>query len=145
MELNEKNIDESRYLAIDYGLRRIGLALTDPLKLFAYPFDTINNDNKLWENLKRIIKEKNIVKIILGNPLKESGEESAMSLKVMDFKNHLEKKFNIQIILWDERYTSSLAKESILESVTKKKKRRDKGLVDRNAAAIMLKEYLESN
>lgn len=145
MELNEKNIDESRYLAIDFGLRRIGLALTDPLKLFAYPFDTINNDNKLWENLKRIIKEKNIVKIILGNPLKESGEESAMSLKVMDFKNHLEKKFNIQIILWDERYTSSLAKESILESVTKKKKRRDKGLVDRNAAAIMLKEYLESN
>lgn len=145
MELNEKNIDESRYLAIDYGLRRIGLALTDPLKLFAYPFDTINNDNKLWENLKRIIKGKNIVRIILGNPLKESGEESAMSLKVMDFKNHLEKKFNIQIILWDERYTSSLAKESILESVTKKKKRRDKGLVDRNAAAIMLKEYLESN
>ncbi len=145
MESNEKNIDESRYLAIDYGLRRIGLALTDPLKLFAYPFETISNDNKLWANLKRIIKDKNIVKIILGNPLKESGEESAMSIKVMDFKNQLEKKFNIQIILWDERYTSSLAKESILESVTKKKKRRDKGLVDRNAAAIMLKEYLESN
>jgi len=137
--------DETRFLAIDYGKKRIGLALTDPLKIFAYPFETLANDINLLNNLQEIVKTKNIVKIILGYPLKESGEETILSKEIRTFKENLQKHLKIDIILWDERYTSSQALENIIESVTKKKKRKDKGLIDRNAAAVILSEYLNSN
>jgi len=137
-------IEETRFLAIDYGKKRIGLALTDPLKIFSYPFQTINNDSSLMIQLKEIIASKNIVKIILGYPLKESGEITYLTKEVVDFGKMLEGKFDIEIVLWDERYSSTIAMDNIIESGTKKQKRRDKGLVDRNAAAVILKEYLDS-
>lgn len=136
--------EETRYLAIDYGKRRVGLALTDPLKIFSYPFETLENDSNLLITLKEIVNTKGIVKIILGYPLKESGDETLLSNEILSFKDKLQTHLKMEIILWDERYTSLQAKENIIESVTKKKKRRDKGLIDRNAAAVILSEYLNS-
>jgi putative Holliday junction resolvase len=80
----------SRFLAIDYGSKRIGLALTDPLFTFAYPFKTIENNNRAWEELLKIIKEKNIVKIILGDPTNEDGTASKFSGVIKEFKKKLE-------------------------------------------------------
>lgn len=136
--------EETRYLAIDYGKRRVGLALTDPLKIFSYPFETLENDSNLLITLKEIVNTKGIVKIILGYPLKESGDETLLSNEILSFKDKLQTHLKMEITLWDERYTSLQAKENIIESVTKKKKRRDKGLIDRNAAAVILSEYLNS-
>lgn len=135
----------TRILSIDYGIKRIGLALSDPLMIFAYPYKTILNDSNLWKNLSGIVKEQNISKIILGHPLKESGEENYFHKQWLEFKNRLEKDFKLEVILWDERYTSSIAREQVLQSVTKKSKRRDKGLLDMNSAAIILEEYLREN
>jgi putative Holliday junction resolvase len=134
----------SRIMAVDYGTRRIGLALTDPLMTFAYPYQTIFNDDKLWQNLLKIIEEMGVNKIILGYPLKESGDKSSSTSEVEKFHVHLKEKFKDEVILWDERYTSVIAKENILKSVNKKQKRRDKGLLDQNSAAIILQEYLRS-
>ncbi|MGE5681031.1 MAG: Holliday junction resolvase RuvX [Bacillota bacterium] len=134
---------EERILAIDFGIKRVGLALSDPLKIFAYPFKTIPNDNKLLESLGQIIKESYVVKIVLGYPLKENGQKSETTLLVEKFKEEFESRINVPIILRDERYSSQLAKENIISSVTSKKKRRDKGLIDRNAASIILQEYLD--
>ncbi|RJP74262.1 MAG: Holliday junction resolvase RuvX [Ignavibacteriales bacterium] len=134
---------ETRILAIDYGLKRIGLALSDPLKIFAYPFKTLNNDNKLINDLKELVDTQGITEIVVGYPLKENGEKSSSTLEVEKFVLRLKESFKIDIILRDERYTSELAKQNILQSVTKKKKRQDKGLVDRNAACIFLQEYLD--
>lgn len=133
----------TRILAIDYGTKRIGLALSDPLMIFAYPYKTIPNDNTFWRSLSEIIREQNVIKIILGHPLKESGEENYFHKQWLEFKNKIEKDFELEVILWDERYTSSIAKEQILQSVTKKSKRRDKSLLDMNSAAIMLQEFLQ--
>lgn len=138
---DEENL--KRFLSIDFGLKRIGLALSDPLLIFAYPFKTIFNDQELWNNLSSVIKEKNIEKIILGYPLKSDGSKSTVTENVLKFKKELEKKFNIEVILRDESFSSSMAKEKIIESVNKKSKRRDKGLIDRNSAAIILQEYLD--
>lgn len=138
---DEENL--KRFLSIDFGLKRIGLALSDPLLIFAYPFKTIFNDPELWNNLSSVIKEKNIEKIILGYPLKSDGSKSTVTENVLKFKKELEKKFNIEVILRDESFSSSMAKEKIIESVNKKSKRRDKGLIDRNSAAIILQEYLD--
>ncbi len=132
----------TRILALDYGAKRIGIALCDPLMTFAYPLKTIQNDNKVWNELSSLIEEKAIQKIILGYPFKENGGQSEISKKIEKFKDELVKRFKLEVIFWDERYTSSIAEEMMLESVNKKSKRRDKGIIDRNAAAIILQEYL---
>ncbi|PIW70365.1 MAG: Holliday junction resolvase RuvX [Ignavibacteriales bacterium CG12_big_fil_rev_8_21_14_0_65_30_8] len=134
----------SRILAIDYGTKRIGIALTDPLLTFAYPFETIQNNKSGWEQLKKIIEEKKISKIILGYPTREDGKDSYLIPEINKFKEKLIKNFKIEVILWDEIYTSKIAERKIIESVKKKKNRKDKGLIDSNAAAIMLQEYLDS-
>lgn len=131
-----------RILAVDYGKKRIGLALSDPLLTFAYAYKTVQNDAKLFDELASVIKEKEVSKIILGLPLKESGESYDLTEEVRKFKETLEKKFGLEVILKDERYSSSIAKDMIIESVTKKKKRKDKGALDRNAAAVILQDYL---
>lgn len=134
---------EERVLAIDYGTKRIGLALSDPLKIFAYPYLTVSNDDKLFPTLANLIKEQGISEIVVGYPLKENGEKSSSTLEVEKFVDELKKRISTNIVFRDERYTSELAKQNILQSVTKKKKRQDKGLVDRNAACIFLQEYLD--
>lgn len=133
-----------RILAIDFGLRRIGLALSDPLKTFAYPYKTIVNDKNLIINLTKVVELQQVEKIVLGYPTREDGSDSHVTKNVLRFKTELEKKINLEVILWDERYSSSIAQEMIIESVSKKSKRRDKGLVDRGAAAVILQEYLNS-
>lgn len=134
-----------RILAIDYGAKRIGLALSDPLMTFAYPHKTIPNNDKTWHELDSLVKEKNIDKIILGFPLREDGKKTPLSETIMKFKTELEKRFGLEVILWDERYTSVIASGMMVESIKKKSRRRDKGIIDMNAAAIMLKEFLEEN
>jgi len=134
-----------RILAIDYGAKRIGLALSDPLLTFAYPYKTILNNDKTWRELDDLVKEKNIQKVVLGFPFREGGKESSISGAIKKFKETLEKRYKFEVILWDERYTSSIASDMMIESVNKKNKRRDKGILDRNAAAIILGEFLEEN
>jgi len=131
---------EQRILSIDYGEKRIGIALSDPLFTFAYSFKTLINDKKFWRNIAEIIDEKKIVKVILGLPNKDKNKE--LTEKISKFKNEIERRFKLEVIFWDEEYTSVIAQERIIESVTKKKKRQDKGLIDRNSAAVILQEYL---
>jgi len=145
--MSHKNEHEklARILAIDYGSKRIGLALCDPLKTFAYPYATIPNDSILFEKLKKIVIEQDVEKIILGNPLQEDGQVSKMLKPIMAFKTKLEQILSLEVILVDESLSSSTAQERIIASVSKKSKRREKGLVDRNAAAVILQEYLLEN
>ena len=141
--MNIENVVEERILAIDFGIKRIGLALTDPLKIFAYPFKTILNNNKIINELISIIKQYNVKRIIIGYPLREDGRKSELTKSVDKFRDMLKSKIDIDILLQDERYSSQLALSKVLESVNKKKKRRDKGLIDRNAASIILQDYLD--
>ncbi len=137
-------MEKKRILAIDYGERRIGIAVSDPLNIFPIPLTTLDNDGKLFSNLVKIIEEKNIGKILLGYPLKENGEKSTSTEKVEKFRESLEKKVNLEIEYIDERYSSSIAKEQIISTVVSKKKRRDKKGVDMRAAAVFLGDYLEN-
>jgi len=137
-------VEEERILAIDFGTKRIGLAITDPLKMFAIPFDTLPNNISTITAIIKIINEKNVKQIILGYPVKESGEETSISPLLNKFKKELENKTGIQIQLVDERYSSDIASKRILESVKSRKKRRDKSLIDKNAAAVILEDYLNS-
>lgn len=135
-------MEEKRFLAIDYGTKRVGIAVTDPLNIFAYPLLTLENDSHLIEKIGQILDEYHVIKIIIGNPLKEDGSDSVSSEKVYEFKELIKKSFPQEIIFIDERYSSEIAKQRILESVPSKKKRKDKSLLDKNAAAIILEDYL---
>jgi putative Holliday junction resolvase len=141
--MNIENIVEERILAIDFGIKRIGLALTDPLKIFAYPFKTIFNNKQTINEIILIIKQYNVKRVVIGYPVREDGGKSILTKSVDKFCSILKSNIDIDIVLQDERYSSQLAMSKVLESVNKKKKRRDKGLIDKNAASIILQDYLD--
>ncbi|MBK7103905.1 MAG: Holliday junction resolvase RuvX [Ignavibacteriae bacterium] len=133
-----------RILAIDYGEKRIGIAISDPLKIFAIPLITFENNNTFFDKLKNLFQLYNFTFAVLGYPLKEDGTKTNLSDIVENFKEKIEKQFNIQVKFIDERYSSSIAWEHIKNSVSSKKKRRDKSLIDKNAAAVILEDYLST-
>jgi putative Holliday junction resolvase len=131
-------------MGIDFGEKRIGIALSDPLFIFAYPFATLQNDSSFLNKLSIIILEKKISKIILGLPSSNYKSSKELAVKVLKLKADIELKNKIDVILWDEEYSSEIAKERVVESVTKKSKRREKELLDQHSAAVILQEYLDS-
>jgi putative Holliday junction resolvase len=135
-------MEEVRFLGIDFGERRIGLALSDPLLTFSYSYKTVKNDKNLMQNISTIIKQKNVTRVVLGMP--DVKRNKILVKKILSFKKKIETNYNIKVITWNEEYTSAIAKERVIESVVKRKKRKDKGLIDRNSAAIILEEYLNS-
>ena len=139
-----QSTNESRIMGIDFGEKRIGIALSDPLFTFAYPFTTLQNDSAFFSKLSEIIHKEKIIKIILGLPSSNHKSSKKLSEKVLKLKTEIELKNKIEVILWDEEYSSAIAKVRIIESVTKKSKRRNKELLDQHSAAIILQEYLDS-
>ena len=135
--------DQERILGMDYGEKRIGIAITDPLKMFAYPLVTLKNDSYFWKNLLNIFQKFNVVKIVLGYPIREDGKKSKSTEMVERFKHRLESRVKIPVELIDERYSSETARQRIVESVVSKRKRRNKDLIDKNAAAVILEDYLD--
>jgi putative Holliday junction resolvase len=140
----ERLDNENRIMGIDYGEKRIGIALSDPLLTFAYPFITLQNDFSFLKNLSKIIDDKKITKIILGLPSENFKSSKELSQKVLKLKSEIETKNKIEVVLWDEEYSSAIAKEKVIESVTKKSKRKQKDLLDRYSAAVILQEYLDT-
>lgn len=136
--------DYTRIMGIDFGLKRIGIAISDPLHIFASAFTTFQNDENLFKNLNQLISKKNIKLIILGMPSDEETSNTSIVKQVKKFKERLFKESKLEIIEWDETYTSVIAEKRIIESVNKKKNRRKKELVDMNSASVILQEYLDS-
>lgn len=134
----------ARILAIDYGLRRVGLAVTDPLQMIAQPLDTIDT-GKIWEYLEKYFKAEQVETIVLGFPRNMDGSDTDATVPVIEFETKLREKFPvIQLVRIDERLTSRMAKQTLLEAGYKKKDRRNKKLVDTVAAALILQTYLAS-
>ncbi len=135
----------TRFLGIDYGSVRIGLSLSDPLKIIAQGFKTIQNDERCFDNILAIINEQNVGKIIVGKPLNLKGEIGAKAEEVLEFVKKLQEKTSVEIIQIDERFTSVMAQRSIMSMGMKKKQRRNnKGKIDEIASAILLQGYLDS-
>ena len=131
-----------RFLAIDYGDRRIGLALSDPLKIIASPYRTIikNNNTDLIEEIERIIAVEDVELTIIGLPLGMSGQITEQTKKVEKFADKLAAR-GITIKYEDERWSSVAAKRSMREQNIKTGHNKD--LVDQTAAAIFLQQYLD--
>tara|TARA_B100001179_G_scaffold99645_1_gene70705 strand:- start:125 stop:532 length:408 start_codon:yes stop_codon:yes gene_type:complete len=131
-----------RLLAIDYGARRVGLALSDPLKMIASPYRTIINKNNtiLIEEIERIIAAEDVELTIMGLPLGMAGQKTEQTKKVEKFVDKLTDR-GIIIKYEDERWSSVAAKRSMKEQNIKSGYNKD--LVDQTAAAIFLQQYLD--
>ena len=133
-----------RILAIDYGSRRMGLAVSDALGITAQGIETLERRNKRsdFACLERVLREYQIVEIVLGNPLRMSGEEGAQSQKVAEFAGELRRRFQLPVHLWDERLTSSEANRLLREAEVSLQKRTQ--AVDRMAATLILQSFLQA-
>ena len=134
-----------RFLAIDFGEKRVGLALSDPMKIIAKPFKTIffSNQNDLINKIALIIKDEKIEKIILGLPKGLKGNNTSQTNLVIEFYNFIKDKIDTPIVMEDERLSSVSAKKSlILQNI---KTGHNKTLIDETAAAIFLQLYLDKN
>ena len=130
-----------RILAIDPGKKRVGLALSDPLKMFASPFKLIRYENqaKLLKEICAIIIEKDVEKVVIGFPVREDGKEGPGCDDSRQLLSVLQKK-DIDAVLWDERYSSKIALGILRESGIKAKNAKDK--LDAVAASVLLENYL---
>ena len=132
-----------RILAIDYGLKRTGLAVTDPLKIIASALVTVETP-QLFNFLKAYFAKEPVELIIIGDPRNLDDSDTHATLHVQKTLARLAKEFPaIPVKTVDERYTSRMAKAAMLTMGMKKMQRRDKSMVDKIAATIMLQEYME--
>jgi len=135
-----------RYLGIDVGSKRVGIARTDLFKSFASPVGTFSPEESFREIRRQIESEGPVEGIVVGWPLTPQGEPTHSTGLVKAYIKELGRKFpNIEIHRMDERYSSRKAREILVDSGVPKKKREEKGRVDQAAAAYLLQEFLESN
>ena len=133
-----------RLLAIDYGKRRTGLAVTDPARIIANGLTTVDT-HKLWDYLIDYVKREPVDKIIIGMPTQMSGEASENQQNIIPFINRWKKNFpGIPIEGYDERFTSVLAHRTMIDAGLRKSARRNRALVDEISATIILQSYMES-
>ena len=132
-----------RIIGIDYGRKRVGVAVSDPLRIFASALETVPNA-KIIEYLKKYAETETIVRFVVGYPVNMDGRPSEAAAGVDAFLNRLAKVFpDIPVTLEDERFTSVLAHRAMIDGGMKASERKDKASVDRISAAIILQSYLD--
>ena len=128
-------------MAIDYGLARTGLAITDPLKIISYPLTTVK-PKELFKYLDKYFKKGDVGVIVLGYPVSYDNE-STIKDDIMILFNKLKEKYkDKEVVLYNERYTSKIGNYYLINSGVSKKKRSEKGALDKISASIILDSYL---
>jgi putative Holliday junction resolvase len=134
----------SRILAIDYGQKRTGIAVTDTLQMIANGLATIET-KELEKFIVDYVAKEDVSTIVMGKPTQMNGENSENMKRIEPFFNRLKKLFpDKEIVYYDERFTSVLAHQAMLQSGISKKARQDKALVDKISATIILEDYMQS-
>ena len=134
----------ARIISIDYGKKRTGLAVTDPLQLIAGGLATIST-HELFDYLAGYVQREQVERIVIGEPRQPNGQPSENMARVEQFVNRWRKAMpQIPIEYYDERFTSVLAHQAMLEGGLRKKARQDKALVDESSATIILQDYMRS-
>lgn len=137
--------DGGRILGIDYGSKRIGVALSDPTRVIAQSLCTLEHDESLYDTLEDLIREHDVVLVIVGLPYAPDGGLGRKGKEVMSFIDGLREHIDVPVETWDESFTTVEAHKAMIASGMKKKARREKTRVDAIAAQILLQEYLESS
>ncbi len=131
-----------KIIAIDFGLKRTGLAITDDLNMFAFGLDTVDSE-KLMDTLKLLVFKEKVDTIVLGLPKRLNNEDAHVTQNIYLLQEAIEKQFAmIKVVLIDERFTSKMASQSMHAAGATKRQKKQKGLVDKVSATIILQSYL---
>jgi len=131
-------------MSIDYGKKRTGIAVTDPLQMIANGLTTVDTP-QLFDFIADYLTKEQVERIVVGYPKQTNGEDSENMKRITPFVNRLRKLYpQITVELYDERFTSVLAHRAIIESGIGRKARQDKALVDKISATIILQDYMET-
>jgi putative Holliday junction resolvase len=136
----------SRILAIDYGSKRIGLAISDPTRTIASPLTTLyrrEGKRPPWAELERVVHEQEVAGIVVGLPVSLAGEDTPWTAEVREFAARLAERTGVPVDLQDERLTSVQAEAIVRGSGLPRRKREDRSRVDSAAAALILQTYLQ--
>ena len=131
-----------RILALDFGIKRVGVAVTDPLQIIASPYDTVKT-TEIWTFLSVYFKKEQVERLVIGMPVNLNLDETHATSLVKEFIINFKKKYpEIPVSEVDERFTSKLAKQTMIDGGLKKSKRSDKNMVDKISASLILQTYL---
>lgn len=134
-----------RILAIDYGTKKTGLAVTDPLQIIAQPLETVPTVG-LWDYLTDYLGREQVECIVVGEPLHMDGSPAQIHHLVVGLERKLKRTYpDIEVVLQDERMTTREARDIVLQSVSSRKRRRDKTLLDKVSATLILQAYMNEN
>lgn len=136
-----------RILGLDYGSKTVGVAVSDPLLITAQGVEIIRRESegkirKTYQRIEELCKQYEVERIILGNPKNMNGTEGDRVEKTLEFKEALERRTGLQVIMWDERLTTVTADKAMMESGIRRENRKE--YVDEIAAMLILQNYLES-
>ena len=135
----------ARLLAIDFGLKRTGIAVTDVLQLIPHALTTVDT-NELLTFLETYAKAEEVEKIIVGQPLQKNFKPSEIEPNILSFLGRLKKKLpDIPVVRFGEQHTSQWAMQSLISSGVKKSERRNKALIDKVSATIILQQYMDAH
>ena len=133
-----------RLMAFDYGTKRIGIAVSDPLQIIATALHTVHPE-KIWDFLKDYLLREQVQTFVVGKPLQTDGTASESAQHVVGFVRRLKREYpGIDIVEVDERFTSKIASQAISQSGIKKNKRKEKGLIDTISATLILQTYMDT-
>ena len=133
----------ARIMAFDYGGKRTGIAVTDPMQIIATSLDTVDT-TKVFDFITNYLKNEKVERFVVGYPKDLMNRDQAITQHVDKFIIELEKRYNLPISKVDERFTSSEAQRTLVQSGMKKMQRREKGNLDKISANIILQAYLQS-
>jgi putative holliday junction resolvase len=134
-----------RIMGIDYGTRRVGVALSDPLRTISQGVATLKNDSTVIERLCKIIDERDVECVVVGMPYGPDGGKGTKAIEVEEFIQRLRFATSADIDTWDESYSSVNARQIFIAGGMKRKQRQQKARVDEMAARLMLQEYLDNH
>jgi|SRR5690242_8276785 len=140
----ERNPAPGRILGLDVGARRIGIAVSDPLGLTAQGLPTLQRRNRRYDHseLQKLIREYSVKEIVVGNPLRMSGESGAQAEKMAAFAAQLRQEFSLPIHLWDERLSTAEAHRLLDETEIRDARRKE--VIDKMAAVLILQSFLDA-
>lgn len=135
---------DKRVLGIDFGSVNIGIAVSDPLRIIAQSVGTYANDGKILDRVAALAEEYDVALVVVGMPFTLRGEKGNKAKEVDAFVDRLKEKLSMDIVTWDERFTSRIAQQTLIQmGTTKKQRRTNKGRIDAMASALILQSFLD--
>ena len=135
---------DKRVMGIDFGSVRVGVAVSDPLKIIAQSVGVYPNNFSLIDELSNIARQFDVGLVVVGMPYTLKGEKGGKAVEVESFIERLKKQLSVEVVTLDERFTSRIAQQTLIQmGTTKKQRRTDKGRIDAMASALILQSFLD--